>query len=105
MGLVVMPIKPVAKKKASAHSMQLSASEVQAFLDANLDSVSPNWTARFTRIMQRPVGIPHLCLPLAWSLWLACCSALNNPITFVGEMVSTPLKPAQHTNQTSSGIK
>jgi len=33
---------------------------VQAFLDANLDSVSPRWTARVTEIMQRPVAIPHL---------------------------------------------
>ena len=55
-----MPIKPVAQKAGLRSSTQLSASEVQAFLDANLDSVSPHWTARVTEIMQRPVAIPHL---------------------------------------------
>jgi hypothetical protein len=59
-GLVVMPIKLVAQKAGLHSSTQLSASEVQAFLDANLDSVSPRWTARVTEIMQRPVAIPHL---------------------------------------------
>jgi hypothetical protein len=59
-GLVVMPIKLVAQKAGLHSSTQLSASEVQAFLDANLDSVSPHWTARVTEIMQRPVAIPHL---------------------------------------------
>ena len=55
-----MPIKPVAQKAGLRSSTQLSASEVQAFLDATLDSVSPRWTARVTEIMQRPVAIPHL---------------------------------------------
>ena len=55
-----MPIKLVAQKAGLHLSTQLSASEVQAFLDANLDSVSPHWTARVTEIMQRPVAIPHL---------------------------------------------
>ena len=55
-----MPIKPVAQKAGLCSSTQLSASEVQAFLDANLDSVSPHRTARVTEIMQRPVAIPHL---------------------------------------------
>ncbi|MEL0290480.1 MAG: hypothetical protein VXA21_05350 [Alphaproteobacteria bacterium] len=55
-----MPIKPVTQKAGLRSSTQLSASEVQAFLDANLDSVSPHWTARVTEIMQRPVAIPHL---------------------------------------------
>ena len=36
-----MPIKPKAQKAGLRSSTQLSASEVQAFLDANLDSVSP----------------------------------------------------------------
>ena len=34
--------------------------QAQAFLDANLDSVSPRWTARVTEVLQRPVAIPHL---------------------------------------------
>ena len=55
-----MPIKLVAQKAGLHSSTQLSASEVQAFLDANLDSVSLHWTARVTEIMQRPVAIPHL---------------------------------------------
>ena len=59
-GLVVMPIKPVAQKTDLRPSAQLSASEVQAFLDANLDSASPSWTARVGEIMQRPVAMPHL---------------------------------------------
>jgi hypothetical protein len=59
-GLVVMPIKPVAQKTDLRPSAQLSASEVQAFLDANLDSASPCWTARVSEIMQRPVAMPHL---------------------------------------------
>ena len=59
-GLVVMPIKPVAQKTGLRPSARLSASEVQAFLDANLDSASPCWTERVTEIMQRPVAIPHL---------------------------------------------
>jgi len=59
-GLVVMPIKPAAQKTGLRPSARLSASEVQAFLDANLDSASPCWTARVTEIMQRPVAMPHL---------------------------------------------
>ena len=42
--------------------MQLSAGEVRGFLDANLNSVSPNWTARFTRLMQRSLAILNLML-------------------------------------------
>ena len=57
-----MLIKQVAQKAGLHSSTQLSASEVQAFLDANLDSVSPHWTARVTKIMQRPVAIPHLVI-------------------------------------------
>jgi hypothetical protein len=59
-GVLVMPIKPVAQKTDLRPSAQLSASEVQAFLDANLDSASPCWTARVSEIMQRPVAMPHL---------------------------------------------
>ena len=59
-GLVVMPIKPVAQKTGLWPSAQLSACEVQAFLDANLDSASLCWTARVSEIMQRPVAMPHL---------------------------------------------
>ena len=59
-GLVVMPIKPVAQKTGLRPSARLSASEVQAFLDANLESASPCWTARVSQIMQRPVAMPHL---------------------------------------------
>jgi len=59
-GVLVMLIKPVAQKTGHQPSARLSASEVQAFLDANLDSASPCWTARVTEIMQRPVAMPHL---------------------------------------------
>ena len=55
-----MPIKPLAQKAGLRSSTQLSASEVLALLDANLDSVPLRWTAHVVEIMQRPVAIPHL---------------------------------------------
>ena len=55
-----MPIKPVTQKAGFHLLKQLSACEVQAFLDVRLDSVSQRWTARAAEIMQRPVVIPYL---------------------------------------------
>ena len=86
--------------KLGLHSLtQLSASEVQAFLGANLDSVSPRWTACVPEIMQSPVAIARPVYVVGVLI------AVKNPITFVVEMVLTSLKPAQHTNKSSRSIK
>ena len=55
-----MSIMPVAQKSDLWSSTQLSAAEVEAFLGAGLEHVSPHWSKRVSAIIYRPVTMLHL---------------------------------------------
>jgi hypothetical protein len=55
-----MLTKPVTQKSDLRSSTQLSAAEVEAFLGAGLEPVSPRWSERVSAIIYRPVTMPHL---------------------------------------------
>ena len=55
-----MSTKPVTQKSDLRSSTQLSAAEVEAFLGAVLEPVSPRWSERVSAIIYRPVTMPHL---------------------------------------------
>ena len=54
-----MLIKSVAQKSGLRSSTQLSAAEVETFLDAGLERASPHWSERVSAIIYRPVTVPH----------------------------------------------
>ena len=96
--MVNMTIKPFAERAGLLLTAKLSVSEAKAFQNINLDSVSPRSTLYVTEMMQSQLAVLQLVFAWGWSLWLAYYVVLNNRITFVGEMMSTALKPAQHPN-------
>ena len=55
-----MSTKPIEQTAGMSSKTQLSASEVQAFIEASLDPVPLAFSQRITQLLAAPVAVSHL---------------------------------------------
>ena len=90
---MAIPTKPIEQTTGlSVEKKQLSASEIQAFIEASLDLAPLAFSQRITQLMAAPVAA---CLSVRF--WrLIGRGVIDSPKN---------LKPAHHADQTCSGVK
>ena len=59
-----MPTKPIEQTTGLSSKTQLSASEVQVFIEASLDSAPLAFSQRITQLLAAPVAASHLIFGL-----------------------------------------
>ena len=69
---MVMPTKPIDQTTGLSSKTQLSASEVQAFIEASLDQAQLAFSQRIIRLLAAPVAASHLFL----GLFIVCRAGL-----------------------------
>ena len=67
-----MPTKPIEQTTGLSSKTQLSASEVQAFIEASLDPAPPVFSQRITHPFASPVAASHLIV----GLFIVCLAGL-----------------------------
>ena len=67
-----MPTKPIEQTSGLSSKRQLSASEVQAFIEASLDLAPLAFSQRITQLLAAPVAASHLI----FGLFIACLAGL-----------------------------
>ena len=69
---MAMPTKPIEQTTGLSSKRQLSASEVQAFIEASLDLAPLAISQRITQLLAAPVAASHLI----FGLFIACLAGL-----------------------------
>ena len=67
-----MSTKPIEQTAGLSSRTQLSASEVQAFIEASLDPAPLAFSQLITQLLAAPVAAPHLTL----GLFIVCLAGL-----------------------------
>ncbi len=67
-----MPTKPIEQTTGLSSKTQLSASEVQTFIEASLDPAPPVFSQRITQPFAAPVAASHLIV----GLFIVCLAGL-----------------------------
>ena len=67
-----MPTKPIEQTTGLSSKTQLSASEVQAFIEVSLDLAPLAFSQRTTQLLAAPVAASHLI----FGLFIVCLAAL-----------------------------
>ena len=69
---MAMPTKPIEQTTGLSSKTQLSASEVQAFIEASLDPAPLAFSQRVTRLLTAPVAVSHLI----FGFFIVCLAGL-----------------------------
>lgn len=69
---MAMPTKPIEQTTRLSSKTQLSASEVQAFIEASLDPAPLAFSQRVTRLLTAPVAASHLI----FGFFIVCIAGL-----------------------------
>ena len=69
---MAMPTKPIEQTTGLPSETQLSASEVQAFIEASLDPAPLAFSQRITQLLAAPVAASHLI----FGLFVVCLAGL-----------------------------
>ena len=67
-----MPTKPIEQTTGLSSKTQLSASEVQAFIEASLDPAPLAFSQRITQLLAAPVAASHLI----FGFYIVCLAGL-----------------------------
>jgi hypothetical protein len=69
---MAMPTKPIEQTTGLLSKTQLSASEVQAFIEASLNPPPPAFSQRITQLLAAPEAVSHLI----FGLFIVCPAGL-----------------------------
>ena len=104
-----MSTKPIEHTAGLSSKTQLSASEVQALIEASLDPALMTFSQRSKQLLAVHVVASHLIFRFFhYVLPVCCCLRISLVLLADGpRAMPTPkhLKPAQHADQTCGGVK
>ena len=69
---MAMPTKPIEQTTGLSSNKQLSANEIQAFIEASLDPAPLAFSQRITQLLAAPVAASHL----NFGLFVVCLAGL-----------------------------